>query len=279
MTSRSAPVILAAGAGGTAFAVVVAWFLGRLKILYYFKAFGIGPPSLELNAGDLVFESWFVLQNLLFFALVCWVVLKTRLAWTIPVALGYALLPIAAHYAFMGGDGWTWLIRYRHTLLKLIPFLLPAIVWVAYPRYRARLKELSSPVAPAGLVLFGIIALSWGISTAKHFGSYDANLALKWPEASLVSVRLDPSVESEIGIAPGGLLYLLHAGRRQLILWDPAGFTYGVSTRFARWSFRASRCSGSRAASDSRFSPGRSISDARWRYRLQLCPYPRSKLV
>ena len=162
----------------------VAYALGWLKSLYYFKAFGIGTGLVDLSWRDLMLESWFVLQNVLFFVVLWWVVLKTRLVWAGFVGLLHALIPIAAHYAF-ALPGWPaadWLIDYRHTLLKLIPFAVLAVVWWAHRERRPALRELSWPHGSAALALFAVVTLAWAVSTAKHAGSFDPARAMRPPE-------------------------------------------------------------------------------------------------
>jgi len=196
-----------------------AYLLGRLKTFYYFHAFGVGLDLVQMSATDHAVESWFVLQNLLFFALMLWVAIRSRLAWVWCVALFHGLIPIAAHYAFVfeGRAPADWLIQYRHTLLKGIPFLVLLIVWWSYPRLRASLREIRWPYGLATGMLLGLVLTSWAISTAKHFGSFDAQMALRWPERHLTQVRID----AELG-APGSdaELYLLHANPETLVIWD-----------------------------------------------------------
>jgi hypothetical protein len=218
-----------------AFAAVLGW----LKSLYYYRAFGLGLGLLDLSFADHLLESWFVVQNLLFFVLMWWIVIRTRRLWVAIVAILHGVLPIASHYAFAFHDhplGQA-LIHYRHTLLKLLPFGVLGIVWLAYPRFRQPLARLSWPYGGAALALFGIVIVSWGVSAAKHFGSYDANLALLSPSAQLARVEIRQRVRNETTDVStdvttdlptdGRLLYLVHADRNRLIVWDPSGFEYG----------------------------------------------------
>lgn len=209
--------------------VAFLWVLGRLKMLYYFGAFGVGLGSLELTPIKFWFESWFVAQNTVFVAMLCWLALKTRIRWVAGLALLHALIPLAAHYAFAfhGSAAAELLIDYRHTLLKLLPFAGLAAVWLFRPGQRRELASLRSPLSPAGSVLFVIVLASWSISTAKHFGSFDANLAMRDPSAHLTRVRLAPGS----GIpAAANEYFLLHANRDTLLLWDTGAFVYGEST-------------------------------------------------
>jgi hypothetical protein len=209
--------------GGVA-AVGGLYVLGRLKSLYYYQTFGVDIGSLDLDFWDHVFESWFTAQNLLFLVLLWWIALKTRSIWIACIAAVYALIPMASHYAFVFHDSAAaaFLIGYRHTLLKLIPFAVLIVVWAFFPRHRGVLKDLSLPIPPVGLVLFTVIALAWAISAAKHFGSFDANLVTRDPAAHLVRVRLG----SGFGPTrpPAEELYVLHASRESVILWDHTGF-------------------------------------------------------
>ena len=208
----------------------VAYGLGWLRSLYYFKAFGVGLGLLDLSWRDLMLESWLVLQNVLFFVVLWWIVLRARLVWAGLVALLHALIPIASHYAF-ALDGWRaagWLIDYRHTLLKLIPFTVLAAVWWLHRDRRVALRDLSWPHGRAALALFGVVTLAWAVSTAKHSGSFDANLALRSPDVHLSRVELGPA-----GVAApvhgDGNLYLLYADRQVLVVWDRSGFVFGSS--------------------------------------------------
>jgi len=220
-------LLILTGLGGVCYA------LGWLKTVYYFRAFGIELSMLSMSAGDYLLASWFVVQNVLFFLLLWWVVLKTRLRWAAGIGFAYALIPIASHYAFAMHDspGVGWLIHYRHTLLKLIPFVVLLVIWFAHPRLRDPLKNLRWPHARPGLLLFGLITLSWALSTAKHFGSFDANrtMLLTDQHLSRVKIRAAPG-DSGPGFAyESEALYLLHATDDTLILWDRSGYRYGIS--------------------------------------------------
>ena len=206
-----------------------AYVLGRLKLSYYFGTFGVDlPPSIA--TGDLLYESWFVLQNTLFVMLLWWIALKTREVWVSCVAVFHALLPIVAHYAFLSHERAlaAWLIDYRHTLLKLLLFVVLILVWLFHPARRAELRRLTPPLPPAGMALFAIVLFAWGISAAKHFGSYDANLAMLRPDDHLMQVTLYGQDGNEIG-DPAATLYLIHAGPEWVIVWDPGEFRYGIS--------------------------------------------------
>ena len=209
--------------GGSA-GVVWLYVLGRLKSVYYYGTFGLDPQELGLDFQDYLFESWFPAQNVLFLILLWWIALKTRSRWVALVAVAHALIPIAAHYAFLDHDAAAaaFLIRYRHTLLKLVPFAVLVAVWTLMPYRRTALRSLAPPVPPAGLALFAIVALAWSISTAKHSGGFDGNLVLSEPEAHLPRARLGVS-------GPHGSteFHVLRAGPDSVALWDPSGFVYG----------------------------------------------------
>ena len=100
------------------------------------------------------------------------------------------------------------------------------LVWLLEPRRRTELRSLRPPVGRAGMILFAIVALSWSISTAKHSGSFDANLALRDPASHLSRVRFDPAGTASIP-RPSGDCFLLHANRESYVLWDPGGFLDG----------------------------------------------------
>jgi hypothetical protein len=206
---------------------------GWLKVLYHYKGFGVDVGLLDLTVSSLLLQSWFVVQNLLYFALLWWVVLKTRLGWTAAVGVLYALVPLGAHYAFAWHDRFAawWLIDHRHTLLKFVPFAVLGLALLLHAPARRQLRDLSWPYRKSGLALFALIVFSWGISSAKHFGSYDANRAMlrTGQHLSLVRVALRPGTRTELP-SSGDELYLLHADRRSLIVWDRAGFVYGHSS-------------------------------------------------
>jgi hypothetical protein len=215
---------------GAAAATAGLWVLGRLKLVYYYSTFGVDVGSLELTFADQLFESWFTAQNVLFVVLLWWIALKTRAVWVAAIALAHALIPIASHYAFVYHDlaPAGFLIRYRHTLLKLVPFAALGLILVFQPGHRRTLRDLRPPLPPAGSVLFAVIVLSWAISSAKHFGSFDAQLALREPAAHLARVRL---ASSSIPAPHPDELYVLHAGADRVVLWDSTGFRYGETDR------------------------------------------------
>ena len=211
-------------------AFAVAFALGWLKTLYYFDAFGIGLSSLELSLLDYLFESWFVLQNVLFFILLFWFIVKTVRWWAIVLGVVYFFLPIASHYAFLA-DGQPlaeWLIDYRHTLLKFVPFGVYAAAWLFDRRSFQRLKSLSWPHGNAALGLFVVVILAWSVSAAKHFGSFDANRVLRSPEQYLSRVKLHPesSIAAHAQISDRANLYAVYASPSRYFLWNHEGFRF-----------------------------------------------------
>ena len=218
---------------GGVFAFALLYVLGRLKLLYFYQAFGIDLADVEPTFGDYLFESWFTAQNLLFFVLVWWVVLKTRSIWAGCVGVAHALIPLSSHYAFALPDGWLpgLLIGYRHTSLKLIPFAMLAGLWLSGHTHRKALRDLSWPVPLAGRALFALITLAWAVSSAKHFGSFDANRAMRHPDEYLVRIKLGPAADPSIREASEcHELYLVHANPDRMTLWDRTGFTFGSTS-------------------------------------------------
>ena len=210
-------------------AVALFWLLGRLKLLYFLAAFGVSLGTVEPTLRDQLFESWFVAQNLAFAGLLWWIALKTRSAWVAAVAVLHGLIPIASHYAFMLTESAAaeWLIRYRHTLLKFVPFVVLAVVWATRPAERRALRDLTLPLPGAGRALAVVLLVSWGISMAKHSGSFDAQQAMRRPTLHLARVQFSSSSEMP---AVSDRLFQLYAGPRTLVLWDAGGFVYGRST-------------------------------------------------
>jgi len=212
------------GAIGCMAAFAVAMLYGWLKTLYYFQTFGVDLGLVEPSAGALLLDSWFVIQNVTLFALLSWVALKTRERWVIAIGLAYGMIPILSHYAFefetVPGAGA--LIDYRHTILKVVPFVVIAILWFAQKRHRKTLTDPAWPYTRPALVVYVGVILFWGISAAKHFGAYDANRALRRPDLHLSRISIPVKDLTRIGFADVNpeSLYLLAAPNRGLILWD-----------------------------------------------------------
>jgi hypothetical protein len=77
-----------------------------LKAYYYFDSFGIGLAAVEMSPQDYLFSSWFVIENLVFFLLLVWVVARAPRWWSVTIAVLYFFIPIAAHYAFLAPNEW-----------------------------------------------------------------------------------------------------------------------------------------------------------------------------
>jgi hypothetical protein len=210
--------------------VGVAYLLGWLRNLYYYQTLGVEPYVAERGLAGTLLDSWFVLQNVGFFLLLWWVVVRLRIVWATLVGLLYSLLPIAAHYAFAFHENRValGLIHYRHTLLKLLPFVLLVVAWRFYPKQRRSLVRLDWPYGRGGLVLCALIALAWSVSTAKHSGGFDANRALCWPETYLQRVVVEPRPGYRIPpqLVDNSDVFVIHLGQRDLVLWDRSRFEF-----------------------------------------------------
>ena len=186
-----------------------AYLVGRLKALYFAKSLGVPLESFAPTAVDLLFESWYVLQNAAYFALVVWLAWRLRTIVWILVAALYGLIPLAAHYT---------LAEYPHTLMKFAPPLLILIAWWRHPQERAHWWRSDSTGGRAGAALCLLLVASWGISAAKHFGSYDARRILADPDRWLQPISLEWR-ESPSDSLSGS--FLLGAGEGRLLLLDP----------------------------------------------------------
>lgn len=214
----------------------VAYVLGWLQAFYYFDSFGIRLASVEMAPQDYLLNSWFVVENVLFFLILIWVILKTPRWWSYLIGVLYFMIPIAAHYAFFAPDRWgaNFLIEYRHTLLKFIPFsLLGAVMlhdWLRGSRPFGNAIEVSWPHGNGLFVLLVIIVAAWSVSVAKHFGSFDANLELRYPSRMLAKVQLRaaPDVVGGAAFEQMSDLYLVHATPTQLFVWNSTGFTFAA---------------------------------------------------
>ena len=101
-------------------------------------------------------------------------------------------------------------------------------LWLFGQTHRKALRDLSWPVPRAGRALFVLITLAWAVSSAKHFGSFDANRAMQHPGEYLLRVQLGRAVDPSIRDASErDELYLLHANRDRMLLWDRTGFAFG----------------------------------------------------
>jgi len=212
----------------------IAYVLGWLQYFYYFDTFGIRMAAVELTVQDYLLNSWFVVENVVFFLILSWVVIKMPRWWSIIVGVAYFLIPIGAHYAFFAPGWWgaDFLIEYRHTLLKFIPFALLAAVllrdWRRGAGPSGLLVDLSWPHGKGMFVVFVIVVSAWSVSMAKHFGSFDANLELRYPDRMLSKVRLHPAADVDLGdLTQSEALYLVHATPTQLFVWKADGFVFG----------------------------------------------------
>ena len=216
--ARTVRFVLAAAAG-----LAFAGLLGWLKILYYLRTFGIDPALAPSTPGECLRESWFVVQNLGFLLLMGWVALRSRrVAWIVVLVL-YALIPLASHYAFGSPDLYSarLLIAYRHTLLKLVPFVALTVALLVDPNRRVALSRWPTGLRTPAAVLIVLAGASWGISAAKHFGSFDANLAISDPDRFMPRMRLERAAPFAAAGA-GDELFLVTASRDSLFLLAPA---------------------------------------------------------
>jgi hypothetical protein len=220
----------------------VAYALGYLQAFYYFDTFGIPLASVEMSTQDYLLNSWFVIENVLFFLILAWITVKNPRWWSVLVSMVYFLIPIAAHYAFFVHGWWAagFLIEYRHTVLKFVPFLLLAGMIVAdwmHGSHRLGAKlDLSWPYGRVMFILFIIVVGAWSVSMAKHFGSFDANFELLYPERLLPKVRLQPipGVSGPDDIWTSDRLYLIHATQTQLFVWNSTGFGFDQANQSIR---------------------------------------------
>ena len=203
---KSVAAALVAVAAFAAYAALVGW----LKTLYFLRPFGLSPSVIQSGRSDVLFESWYVLQNLTYFALIVWLALQTRRRFFVAVAVAYALIPTATHYAFLLYEHR--LVRvvvdHQHSWLKIVPFALLAIT--VFHGLRGRRIDWRWRYGTSGLVLMVLLVGSWGISAAKHFGSYDAERILHRPTERLPRVSLtwrDPPPPDWVDGEP---LFLLH---------------------------------------------------------------------
>ena len=213
----------------------VAYVLGWLQAFYYFDTFGVRLAAVEMSPQDYLLNSWFVVENVVFFLILIWAILTMPRWWTVLLGVAYFFIPIGSHYAFFHPHVWgaNFLIEYRHTLLKFIPFGLLIAVGllngVDSLRRRTSITSLSGPQGRLGFVLVAVLVGAWSVSVAKHFGSYDANLELRYPDRMLSRIRLHLSTEAgeAAALMQADGLYLVHATPSQLFVWNSEGFSYG----------------------------------------------------
>jgi hypothetical protein len=167
--------------GVVAVVAAIAYSLGWLKTFSYFETFGIGLPTLNMSIQDYLFESWFVLENVVFFVLFSWVLqagfrlgLPNR-AWRVlwcfflsALAILYLMLPYLTDWASglpeaklaVLNCNLANLFSHYYTLLKLSPFLLYALVVlgavavVLVPTGHWNKKTLTAVITLSVLILF-----------------------------------------------------------------------------------------------------------------------------
>jgi len=218
---KAVAVALAAVASLASYVALVGW----LKTVYFLRPFGLSPAALGPGWPESLFESWYVVQNLVYFTWIVWLVVQTRRFTLALVAVVYALIPLATHYAFLHYDrAWVrWWVDHQHTWLKLVPLLLLAVMVAGW--IRGRPLEWRWRHGAAGLVVLGIVAGSWGLSAAKHFGSYDAERILHRPEELLPRVELSWKGLPPAGWEAGRHLFLLHGDSQTVVVVE---FTTGT---------------------------------------------------
>jgi hypothetical protein len=211
---RIVVVALAAAASLASYVVLVGW----LKTVYFLRPFGLSPAALGPGWVALPLESWYVVQNLVYFTCMVWLVVQTRRFTLALVAGVYALIPLVTHYAFLHYDrAWVrWWVDHQHTWLKLVPLLLLAVGVAGW--MRGRPLEWRWRHGVAGLALLGIVAGSWGLSAAKHFGSYDAERILHRPEELLPRVELSWKGSPPAGWETDRRLFLLHGDSQKVVV-------------------------------------------------------------
>ncbi|MCH7779629.1 MAG: hypothetical protein IH848_02180 [Acidobacteria bacterium] len=218
---KAVAVALAAVASLASYAALIGW----LKTVYFLRPFGLSPAALDSGWVESAFQSWYVVQNLVYFTWIVWLVVQTRRFTFALVAVVYSLIPLATHYAFLHYDRvWVrWWVDHQHTWLKLVPLLLLALVVVG--RIRGGGLQWRWRHGAAGLVLLGMVTGSWGLSAAKHFGSYDAERILHRPDELLPRVELTWKESPPARWEAGGDLFLLHEDRLTLVVVE---FTAGT---------------------------------------------------
>jgi hypothetical protein len=191
--------------------------LGRLKTVYYFRSFGISAAEFDWTWSSALFESWYVAQNLVYFTAIVWCVVQTRRFSLALLALFYALIPLSTHYAFLAYDrAWVrfW-VDHQHTWLKWIPLALLATV--VFRQLRGARLDFRWRHGWAGLALLAVVAGSWGLSAAKHLGSYDAERVLRGDQGLLPAVELTWKEQPPQPPGPA-TLFLLHETAETVIV-------------------------------------------------------------
>ena len=210
--------------------VLAAWAysLGWLKSFFYFDAFGIGLSSLKMAPQDYLFESWYVLENVFFFALLLWTAAMIRSWWVRVVAALYFPLPWMVHAAFVHRS-WPladWLANHDYMVYKYTPFLVLLFVIIVHKQERLRLKELAWPYSRFYFIVFVIAVFAWSVSAAKHMAGADADRLLLCPAKYLADTKLHVSEKAPDlkGIASKPGLYILRATPDRYLILDTEGF-------------------------------------------------------
>lgn len=215
-----------------------AYSLGWLKTYSYFQTFGIGLGALDLSIEDYLFESWYVLENVLFFLLMGWLAVKSKRVWVYVLWALYLTVPLGTHaaYQYRSWFGADWLIGHQHTVLKFVPFVVLAILWLADRGAAKQMADMSWPHGRFAGVVFLLVTAAWAISAAKHFGGGDANQVLLDPATHLSRVRLHVAedVPPVLAAEPEATLYLLYASPNRYFVWDTSGFSFFQPPRRAR---------------------------------------------
>ncbi len=238
----------------------IAYSLGWLKTFSYFATFGIAPSSIDLTVQDYLFESWFVVENVLFFVLFSWILqagfrLKLPKLWkciwcSLLAALGilYLMLPYGTDLAFGHLNCWSakWLVSHYYSLLKFSPFavygLLVLIVglmaYFAHREWDMRWNTIWKTLGdlfPLRMgswnhlqVFYIVVLLAWSISLAKHIGAIDGKNRLLYPAQNfpLVTFHISPSIP-QLKFLEGNNLYLLHESPKKYFAWDHTSFVFG----------------------------------------------------
>jgi hypothetical protein len=209
--------------------VLTAWAysLGWLKTYFYFDTFGISLSSLKIAPQDYLFESWYVLENVVFFVMLLWTAAMIRRLWVRVVAVLYLPLPWMVQTAFVHRN-WpvaNWLTGHDYMVYKYTPFVVLFLVILLYKQERLRLKELSWPYSRFYFVVFVIAIFAWSVSAAKHIGGADADRLLVCPAKYLADTKLHfaekyPDLK-QLASKPG--LYILRATPDRYFILDTEG--------------------------------------------------------
>ncbi len=90
---KAVAVALAAVASLASYVALVGW----LKTVYFLRPFGLSPAALGPGWVESAFQSWYVVQNLVYFTWIIWLVVQTRRFTFALVAVVYSLIPLATH--------------------------------------------------------------------------------------------------------------------------------------------------------------------------------------